>query len=329
MTSMSRVHSRFRTVISLLVIVMLGRFSLRHWHRPFPFKIRTFNVSVDDQKSRASVVRFNLVTAGVCKPKAGSTAKYGTCGEDSYVITPGEALPAHRTLLAVADGVGGWIDHGGDSSRVSNGFMLAMGELHRRSEHWTGLPSLIKASFEQLILAKNFSKGTTTICSAAFDHIEGELEVSNIGDSQLIVIRNGQAILEVEAGVWAFNSPNQVGFGLYGEPQGDIDDMNIEKRLQLISGDVVVIGSDGLFDNVFVEEMVRIVEKSLSGKSATAAAMESAANALLKEAHRNGLNETFLSPFAREAIAARKAPSNYRGGKPDDISIIVAQVVRV
>jgi protein phosphatase PTC7 len=94
-------------------------------------------------------------------------------------------------------------------------------------------------------------------------------------------------------------------------------------------GDVVVIGSDGLFDNVFVEEMVRIVEKGLAGKPSTVAAMKSAASALLEEAHRNGLNDTFLSPFAREAIAARKAPSNYRGGKPDDISIIVAQVGKV
>lgn len=325
---MRREHRRrLGAVTSLLAILMLGRIAVRFWSQPIPFRIRSFSSSADE-KITHSGVHFGLVTAGVCKAKAGSTAKYGNCGEDAYVISAGEALSSRRTLLAVADGVGGWIDHGGDSSRVSNGFMLAMGELHRRSERWAGLPSLIKASFEQLVLARNFAKGTTTICSASFDHAGGELEVSNIGDSQLIVIRDGSAILEVEAGVWAFNSPNQLGFGLYGEPQGDVDEMNIQKKLQLQPGDIVVIGSDGLFDNVFVEEMVRIVGEAMDGKPSTVVTMKSAASALLDEAHRNGLNDTFLSPFAREAIAARKAPPNYRGGKPDDISIIVAQVVK-
>lgn len=307
---------RLRSVLSLLAIMAMGRMwiylpgSIKYYTGPLTVHIRQLHVPSAVEKS------FRLVSAGVCRKKDGSVAKYGKCGEDSFVVVDGRAVG--KSLLAVADGVGGWGDHGGDSSQVSNGFMTAMKQFHRPD---LPLRDLIKKSFEHLITLEQMKMGTTTICAAVFDHGTGELSVNNIGDSQLVVVRAGKVVLEVEAGVWAFNSPNQIGFGIYGEPQGDPDTMTIEKTIILKSGDIVILGTDGLFDNVPVPEIARLagIREGEDGPAA-------AAKRLLGEAYRLGKDATYLSPFAKEAIAAGKAPSYYRGGKPDDISIIVAHV---
>lgn len=320
---------RGRTIVSLMAILVVSRLGLNFWRKtdrlsiPLFIQVQHYSKSAEEQPiSKPS--SFKVIAAGICKKKDGSRAKYGKCGEDSYLISVNDPfVSGKKSLLAVADGVGGWGDHGGDSSQVSNAFMAAMKKFHEASDKWYGLPSLIKASFEYLITLRSSSKGTTTICSAAFDHENSELEISNIGDSQLVVVRNGKVALEVEAGVWGFNSPNQIGFGIYGEPQGDVDELNIEKRFKLAKGDVVILGTDGLFDNVFVE---KIAEMTSNQVPRTKDGVETLARNLLKEAYKNGLDDNFLSPFAREAIDAGKAPSYYRGGKPDDISIIVACV---
>jgi len=322
---------RARPSAALVAVLLLGRMALRFWEHdvPLALRVRSFSSSMKSVLPTSSPLpstRFSLVTAGLCKKKDGSQAKYGRCGEDSYTIYAGPTHITQKSLLAVADGVGGWAEHGGDSSQVSNAFMTAMQKFHERQSRWHGLPALIKQSFEYLVTMKGLSKGTTTICAAAFDHAGGQLEVGNIGDSQLLVVRAGKVLLEVEAGVWAFNAPNQIGFGMYGEPQGDVDEMVIEKRLQLQPGDLIVIGSDGLFDNVFVSDIARILTKALNKIVVTESTLKDAAGILLETAYLNGLDDSFLSPFAKEAIEARKAPPHYRGGKPDDISLILASV---
>lgn len=303
-----------------MAIFAIGRYAHVFWPKgtqPLAIRIRTFTDSIRTKPSG-----FALVPVGFCIKKDGSRAKFGNCGEDSYLISPGKA-GEKRSLLAVADGVGGWAEHGGDSSQVSNAFMRAMQHFHQNRAEAFQLSELLETSFQYLVSLKKLSKGTTTVCSCAFDHASGELEVSNIGDSQLVVIRAQKVILEVEAGVWAFNSPNQVGFGLYGEPQGNIEEMAIEKKIRLQRGDIVVLGTDGLFDNLYVEDMARLVG---SAPQTDAVSLATLAKQLAKAAYDLGADDDYVSPFAAEAIRHGKAPSNYSGGKPDDISVIVALV---
>jgi protein phosphatase PTC7 len=146
------------------------------------------------------------------------------------------------------------------------------------------------------------------------------LDISNLGDSQLVVLRDGKLILEVEPGTWAFNSPFQIGFGLYGEPQGEVDEMTIKKELKLRKGDVIVMGTDGLFDNVYVKEIETIIQNRRVELSASANENEisdwlsSVVRNLTQKAYTLGLDDNYLSPFSKEAIEAGKAPSNYSGG---------------
>ncbi len=46
---------------------------------------------------------------------------------------------------------------------------------------------------------------------------------------------------------------------------------------------------------------------------------------LVERAYRCSLDETYLSPFAKEGTEALSW--DYSGGKPDDITVIVAAVV--
>lgn len=165
--------------------------------------------------------------------------------------------------------------------------------------------------------------GSTTICAASFDPDTGILDITNIGDSQLIVVRNGAVALEIPPGTFAFNAPFQIGFGMYGEPQGEIKEQSIEKSLSLDRGDLVIIATDGLFDNVYLEDICKAVISSQEqiDTAAKADSPESAASALKRiakklalKAQRQGNDPAYFSPFAKEAIESGNAPDYYIGG---------------
>jgi serine/threonine protein phosphatase PrpC len=104
----------------------------------------------------SSLADLNLFAEGHCIKKDGSTAKYGKCGEDSYTIA---LKKGGSSLIAVADGVGGWVTHGGDSSGVSNGMMKMMKKLHQENAKIDNLNGLIKLAFNSLKETRKFSKG--------------------------------------------------------------------------------------------------------------------------------------------------------------------------
>ena len=54
--------------------------------------------------------------------------------------------------------------------------------------------------------------------------------------------------------------------------------------------------------------------------------VQKAAEELVEEAYRLSLNPDYLSPFAREG--SRSLSWEYSGGKPDDITVILAAVVK-
>lgn len=90
-------------------------------------------------------------------------------------------------------------------------------------------------------------------------------------------------------------------------------------------GDVIVVGTDGLFDNVFDETIVDLVSSSLSSASATDvnAQLEKAAKAIATTAHKLAADPRYRSPFAVNALKNRRM---FLGGKMDDITVIVARV---
>nr|XP_034903042.1 probable protein phosphatase 2C 26 isoform X2 [Populus alba] len=99
-------------------------------------------------------------------------------------------------------------------------------------------------------------------------------------------------------------------------------------RVEVMEGDTIVMGSDGLFDNVFDHEIVSTV----AGHSDVAAA----AKALANLASIHSTNSEFESPYSLEARSKgfdvpfwkKVLGMKLTGGKLDDVTVIVGQVVR-
>lgn len=80
------------------------------------------------------------------------------------------------------------------------------------------------------------------------------------------------------------------------------------------------MGTDGLFDNVFDDDMkpCLIREENIEQP-------EKAATCIGEYAYTKSKDKRYESPFA---VGAKQAGKWYQGGKSDDITVIVAEVVK-
>lgn len=85
-----------------------------------------------------------------------------------------------------------------------------------------------------------------------------------------------------------FNFPRQLGT--------NSDDYPEHSEIQIVDvkvGDIVLLATDGLFDNVFDEDIIRILA---DGKTNT----EYKAAVIAKTAYKQSLDPSYLSPFAKK-----------------------------
>lgn len=75
------------------------------------------------------------------------------------------------------------------------------------------------------------------------------------------------------------------------------------------------MGTDGLFDNVYDFDMVPCLSKPTPTEQATC---------IGEIAYAKSKDKAYESPFA---VGAKKARQWYQGGKEDDITVVVANVV--
>lgn len=91
-----------------------------------------------------------------------------------------------------------------------------------------------------------------------------------------------------------------------------------------MEGDVIILGTDGFFDNVFASEAEEVLERESRKKGGIVP--KNLASYIAELALYNSFDRFRESPFSRNAKLAGK---NHRGGKIDDITVIVAQIVAV
>ncbi|KAL2477485.1 putative protein phosphatase 2C BIPP2C1 [Forsythia ovata] len=95
-----------------------------------------------------------------------------------------------------------------------------------------------------------------------------------------------------------------------------------EYRVDLEEGDVIITATDGLFDNLYDQEISSIVLASLDSDKR----LEEIAELLATQAQEVGRSASSRSPFADAAQAAGYV--GYTGGKLDDVAVIVSVVGR-
>jgi len=180
------------------------------------------------------------------------------------------------------------------------------------SEQWT--PS-VSSVLRVLIGAHQVTKdlGSSTVCLASFHG--SHMRSVNLGDSGFAVLRNRTMFFKSPAQQHSFNFPYQLGSGKDNDSPALAD----LYELELKAGDIVVLGTDGLFDNVFENDMITVLDE---GRKKGMPPQEAARNLALF-AQELGSSSVIRSPFS---IAAARDGYLFVGGKLDDTSVIVTYV---
>jgi protein phosphatase PTC7 len=88
--------------------------------------------------------------------------------------------------------------------------------------------------------------------------------------------------------------------------------------------DIIILGSDGLWDNLHRPKIRDLVAPFLKqGQPRIDKVVGKLAEQIALEAEQKSYLQRYMSPFAENARAHNYL---YQGGKPDDITVIVAQV---
>ncbi|GLI71736.1 hypothetical protein VaNZ11_017041 [Volvox africanus] len=257
---------------------------------------------------------------------------------------PGGAL-AGVSVLGVADGVGGWVeanvDPGQYSREVVDAAARAAEEIGPGAD-----PRQLLAEAQAAVR----TIGSCTACVAVLgqkapasaDNGPGGqvLSIANLGDSGCRVVRRASLVLATSAQEHQFNMPYQMAH-LDNLPDTDTASDAQMYQISLRPGDVIVLATDGLFDNMWDEELVSMVAAAaasippgLAGPAAAAAAQSAAqqlSSSLVAAAFRHAQDPGFRSPWAVELANQPAAPWLTRlfprGGRVDDITVVVAFVV--
>ncbi|KAL0667308.1 hypothetical protein Bca4012_030012 [Brassica carinata] len=221
-------------------------------------------------------------------------------------------------VIAVADGVSSWAEQDVDPSLFSKELMANASRLVDDEEVRYDPGFLIDKAH-----TATTSRGSATIIVAMLEEV-GVLKIGNVGDCGLKLLRQGQIIFSTTPQEHYFDCPFQLSSEGSAQTYMDASQFNI---MEVKKGDVIVMGSDGLFDNVFDHEIVNIVTKHTDVAESSRLLAEVASN--------HSRDPGFESPYALEARAKgfdvplwKKALGmKLTGGKLDDVTVIVAQVV--
>ncbi|CAI2371081.1 unnamed protein product [Moneuplotes crassus] len=229
-----------------------------------------------------------------------------------------DALIVKDRLIAVADGVGGWASEGVDPGLYSKQLVKFIGEEFDKNPNATPKEILTIAN------DKTTHIGTSTCVIAILEPQKQAIATTVLGDSSYLLLRpeNGtlKKIFRSKEQQKSFNFPFQCGTG------GDHPRLAFDMRHQVKHNDIIVMGSDGVFDNCFDEEIIEIIQKDSNSKLAPLEAdpkQFSEKIAQLSSAH--GHDRTWRSPFQVEAEKAYRRRV-FAGGKLDDVSVIVSQI---
>lgn len=260
------------------------------------------------------------------KYQPSSSSKSFKFGDDAWFISKQK----YTDVLGVADGVGGWHQVGIDPSKFSFNLMRTCKRYveqefniaeNAKSINAKTPISILKQSYNALLENKNNSlcTGSSTACIIVFQRDTNLLHTANLGDSGFVVVRNKRIIHKSQEQRHYFNSPFQMAIlpdevePDRAEPNGDMEPVNdspdraTTSSFKLSEGDFIVVATDGLWDNLGEEELLR----ELAGiKGFLLEDLERAANGIAQRAVELSMDPDYLSPFAR---AARQNGINING----------------
>ncbi|KAI0021537.1 protein serine/threonine phosphatase 2C [Xylariomycetidae sp. FL0641] len=304
---------------------------------------------------------YNRVQTEKKRPKS----KRPASGQDAFFIS--RVGDSSAVAFGVADGVGGWEESGVDPADFSHSFcdyMASAAYEHRpeASDPPLTARTLMQMGYDDVCKDETVYAGGST-ASVAIAREDGKLDVANLGDSGFVQLRLNAVHTYSEPQTHAFNTPYQLSIvpasllaraAAFGGAQlCDYPKDADVAQYSLKHGDILVFASDGVWDNLFNQDILRIVSRIMSGIGAwkkTGGGIDVASDLrpfTQPEKPENSEKQlTLQSALAIEITAAAKAASmnqrldgpfakevqkyypqeNWHGGKIDDICVIVVVV---
>ncbi|KAK4262195.1 hypothetical protein QN277_027780 [Acacia crassicarpa] len=261
------------------------------------------NSSLSPEQPIGSEETLKLVSGSCYLPHP---AKEETGGEDAHFIC------SDRQAIGVADGVGGWADVGVNAGIFARELMSNSVRAIQEEPQDSINPLRVLERAHSCTTAK----GSSTACIIALN--DKGLHAINLGDSGFVVIRDGRTIYKSHFQQHGFNFTYQLESG----NGGDLPSSGEVSAMPVAPGDVVVAGTDGLYDNLYNNEITAIVVEAVrEGLEPQIAAQKIAALARHRAMDRNR-----QTPFS---VAAQEAGFRYQGGKLDDITVVVSYITEL
>ncbi|KAF5732721.1 putative Phosphatase 2C 55 [Tripterygium wilfordii] len=238
-----------------------------------------------------------MVSAGSCYLPKDNPSK--PRGEDAHFLW------LKKNTMGVADGVGGWAKKGIDAGEYARELMRnSLTAVLNEPQGAVDPKRVLNSAF-----LNTKERGSSTACILTLRD-DNHLHCANVGDSGFMVFRDKKLVYKSEAQQRGFNFPFQLG----NSEGSDKPSCAKEIKVAVKAGDIVVVGTDGLFDNMYESEIEELLQK---GK---ASSTEDLAILIAEYALYNSFDRFALSPFAK---ASRKAGFQHKGGKIDDITVLV------
>mmetsp|Transcript_11662 Transcript_11662/g.48864 ORF Transcript_11662/g.48864 Transcript_11662/m.48864 type:complete len:258 (+) Transcript_11662:2381-3154(+) len=194
------------------------------------------------------------------------------------------------SVVGVMDGVGGWALEGVDASAYSRLFAQ------------TAIGAVLSGKYDPSVVLAYAHKctrmeGSCTACVASLISSPGNnsvLRVGNIGDTGAIVVRQGAIVFSTTAQRHDFNWPFQLGFHDF-YPEADTPDDVDTYSVELDDGDALIMGTDGLWDNMTYFEVAKF-HHELSQRGNT---VQEIAQEILSLAFDHSIDCDNNSPFSQ------------------------------
>jgi len=260
------------------------------------------------------------------------------CGEDAYF----ELDQNNFMVFGIADGVGGWNKSGVDPSLFAWDLMNSCKDVTEDLDDWPDPKTILIDGYDMVVRKKEVKAGSSTACILTLDKISGIIYSTNLGDSGFTVIRDNKVVFRTQEQQHYFNAPYQLSIipdtsiaYLQNTPHDAEDEQFCAEE-----GDVIILGTDGLWDNMYNEDIIKVLKDDVNNIKESKAEVKTREQYLAWEKETNevlsGLSyqltqqaKKYSQDWYRESPFSKKfnsAGQYYSGGKIDDITIILMYV---
>ncbi|RAK74111.1 type 2C protein phosphatase PTC7 [Aspergillus fijiensis CBS 313.89] len=196
-------------------------------------------------------------------------------GEDAFFVSKVGNGDSGAIAFAVADGVGGWAESRVDPADFSHalcGYMAQSALAWDAPAEQLRAKHLLQVGYDQVVADKSIPAGGST-ASVGVGLDDGQIELANLGDSGSVLLRLAAVHHYSVPQTHGFNTPYQLSiipprmraqasiFG--GAFLEDFPRDAAVTNLQMQHGDVLVLATDGVFDNLNNQDILKLVSSRM------------------------------------------------------------------